>query len=271
MKKLLITDLDDTLYNWIDFFIPAFYAMVEELSIITGIKKELLLQEYKEKHQFYGSVEFPFVTLLLPSIINKYKGLPMDETKKILNEAFHRFNSVRKEKLKLFPNVENTLDILHKKGITIIGYTESSQENGFYRLKKLGIEKYFKYVYTSSSMYKSDYTTDPKVKNINTKKPDKKILLSICRDECCEKKDAVYVGDSLTKDVYMAIDAGITSVWFRSPKENSNYYSMLVDISSWTEDDFIREQKLKKIWNENNMKPDYEISDFKLLLNILLD
>lgn len=31
MIKLLITDLDDTLYSWIGFFIPAFYEMVDEL------------------------------------------------------------------------------------------------------------------------------------------------------------------------------------------------------------------------------------------------
>ena len=68
LKKVLITDLDDTLYDWLGFFIPSFYAMVDELVSITGIDKEILLSEYKEKHQYYGTVEHPFVTLELPSI-----------------------------------------------------------------------------------------------------------------------------------------------------------------------------------------------------------
>ncbi len=33
MIKLLITDLDDTLYSWIGFFIPAFYEIVDELAL----------------------------------------------------------------------------------------------------------------------------------------------------------------------------------------------------------------------------------------------
>lgn len=67
-EKILITDLDDTLYDWIGFFIPAFYGLVDEIASITGISKDVLLAEYKKKHQYYGSVEYPFVTLTLPSI-----------------------------------------------------------------------------------------------------------------------------------------------------------------------------------------------------------
>ena len=134
MKKLLITDLDDTLYDWIGFFIPSFYAMVDELVHITGIEKTCLLREFKEKHQYYGSVEYPFVTLKLPSISQKYSGLTENEIKIELGEAFHKFNSVRKQKLQLYSGVEDTLEQISKEGITIIGYTESSQENGYYRL-----------------------------------------------------------------------------------------------------------------------------------------
>ena len=43
MKRLLITDLDDTLYDWLGFFIPSFYAMVDEVVKITGISKEILI------------------------------------------------------------------------------------------------------------------------------------------------------------------------------------------------------------------------------------
>lgn len=35
MKKIIITDLDDTLYDWLGFFIPSFYEMVDEIVNIT--------------------------------------------------------------------------------------------------------------------------------------------------------------------------------------------------------------------------------------------
>ncbi len=270
MKKLLITDLDDTLYGWLDFFVPAFYAMAEEVSNITGVEMSKLIGEYREKHQFYKSVEFPYVSLKLPSVAERYKGMTEMEIKDALNEAFHKFNSIRKQRLQLFPNVEETLKELYNKGVTIIGYTESSQENGFYRLGRLGIQQYFKYVYVSDSMFKAQYPVSSKIRSISTKKPDKEILLKICAEEKCDLCDAVYVGDSLTKDMYMAKAAGVDSVWARLKVENNQYYQMLVDISSWTDEDFERERKLKEIWDNNNMNADYEINDFKSLLDIVL-
>ena len=109
MKRLLITDLDDTLYDWLGFFIPSFYGMVDEIANITKINKDTLLKEFKLIHQYHGSVEYPFATLELPSILKKYSGKSKEEIKEILSEAFHKFNSIRKYNLKLYDGVEETL------------------------------------------------------------------------------------------------------------------------------------------------------------------
>lgn len=268
MKKLLITDLDDTLYDWLGFFIPSFYAMVEEVVNITGLSKQVLLREYKELHQYYGSVEYPFVTLKLPSILNKYEGKSESEIKCCLEEAFHKFNSVRKQKLRLYDGVKDTLKKLHQNGITIIGYTESSQENGFFRLERLGVTQYFKHVYAFDSRYETKYPISEKVKLLNTKKPNKEVLLNICDCENCPIEEAIYVGDSLTKDIYMAGLAGISSVLIKHPKDENNFYQLLVDITSWTEEDFEREAKIKNDFISSNMKPDYVINSFSGLLEI---
>ena len=99
MIKLLITDLDDTLYSWIDFFIPAFYGMLDELSLILNKPQNVLVEEYKQIHQEKGSVEYPFATLLLPSVKDAYPDTTKDELLDILNPAFHKFNSIRKHRL----------------------------------------------------------------------------------------------------------------------------------------------------------------------------
>lgn len=270
MYKLLITDLDDTLYNWLDFFVPSFYSMADEVSKISGINIDVLLDEYRAKHQEYGSVEYPFVTLHLPSITEKYSTCSEDELKTIFSEAFHKFNSERKKRLQLFDGVFETLKELFDKGIIIIGYTESSQENGYYRLKKLEIDSFFKHVYaTKSSFINTDYSIDTKVKSISSKKPDKDVLIEICKKEGCDVSEAIYLGDSLTKDILMAQKAGITSVWANYPKTKNDYYKKLVKISSWTESDFTREQELKRYWENNNLTPNYTISHFDELLRIV--
>lgn len=272
MKKLLITDLDDTLYSWINFFVPAFYEMVDSLAGITGIDKTILLNEYKAVHQQYGNVEYPFATLKLPSIREKYGQYDDLELRKILNEAFHRFNSVRKYNLKLYPGVYETLNILCQKGIKIIGYTDSAEENGYYRLSKLGIENLFEKVYLSVSNYKNDTNKvkSDKVKFVQTKKPDPNTLLQICKAENVAADAAVYVGDSLTKDIYMAYCAKIDSIWMNGGKAAPEIYSKLVAISHWTQDDFEQEAEIKKRCSELHVCPTYEITDFREILSIVL-
>lgn len=270
MKKLLITDLDDTLYDWIGFFIPAFYALVDELVVITDIDKKVLLSEFKEKHQYYGSVEYPFVTLTLPSIREKYSSLSDEEIKKVLNEAFHRFNSIRKRKLQLYDGVQDTLKKLFEDNVSIVGYTESSPENGFYRLKRLGVSDYFSRVYTSTTKYQTPFPLDEKIKTVDTKKPDKELLIKICRSEGYTEDETIYVGDSLTKDIYMANSAGITSVLVKYKKEPNDYYQKLVDITSWRDEDFIREAKLKKECLTKNIHPDFTIEKFSDIYNYVV-
>ncbi|MCI9217278.1 HAD family hydrolase [Lachnospiraceae bacterium 42-17] len=272
MKKLLITDLDDTLYSWINFFVPAFYEMVDALVNITGIEKNVLINEYKTIHQQYHNVEYPFSTLQLPSIKGKYASYSDVELKNILNEAFHRFNSVRKYNLKLFPGVYDTLNILYKKGIKIIGYSDSTEENGYYRLKKLGIECLFERIYLSDSQFKNDKNIikPEKIEIVQTRKPDPDTLLQICKRENITTDDAIYVGDSLTKDVYMADCANIESIWMTGGKTEPDLYSKLVAISHWTQYDFEQEKKLKDKCSELNIRPSYEIMNFNEILDIVL-
>lgn len=265
MVKLVITDLDDTLYSWIGFFIPAFYDMVQELSLLIDVSKEELLKEYKTIHQEVGSVEYPFATLNLPSVKRKYCGMSKEQVKVELNSAFHKFNSTRKKLLKLYPGVEDTLKFFYDNNITIVAYTESAEENGFYRLKKLGIDNYFKEVYVSDSLFERPDTipSSPKTHIVHGRKPNVDILKEICRVEKVNICEAVYIGDSLSKDMLMAKQAGITSIWCNFPRDGiQDLYSKLVDISHWKEQDFQLEQQYKNEWKINNYSPDYTIHTF---------
>ena len=67
--KLLITDLDNTLYDWVSFYSQSFSAMAEELSKEINVPLDILLSEYKVIHQRFGNSEKPFATLELPSVI----------------------------------------------------------------------------------------------------------------------------------------------------------------------------------------------------------
>lgn len=269
MKKILVTDLDDTLYNWMNFFVPSFFSMVDKVAQITGLDKELLYGQYKDKHQFFGSVEYPYITLKLPAILALYPGKTEEELKEIFRPAFQIFNSVRDRNLTMFPGVEETLKAIQEMGITIVGFSESSQETGFYRLIKLGICQYFTHVYLLESEFSSDFLPNDQVRKIRSKKPNKDLLLQICEMEGFSPAEAIYTGDSLTKDVYMAHHAGITSVWVDHPNKNPEYARQLLSVTSWTDQEYEAEQARKKEMDEKGIAPDYVIHNYSDLLNIL--
>ena len=273
MIKLLVTDLDDTLYSWIGFFIPAFYGMLEELSTILNVPKDILLHEYQRVHQEIGSVEYPFSTLFLPSVKAAYPTKTKEEILSILNPAFHKFNSVRKEKLQLYPGVREVLKKLIEMQISIVGYTDSAEENGFYRLKKLNIDCYFKHVYVADSQFKrpSNFSLE-KTQTVPGKKPNPAILQKICKREGIAINETLYLGDSLTKDTYMAKQAGAVSVLCKysyDEKMQKELYAKLVAISHWKKSDFEREQMLKKLCQADGIQPDYTIQCFEEILTII--
>lgn len=274
MIKLFITDLDDTLYSWIGFFVPAFYGMVDELSHILNEDKAALLQEYKQIHQQKGSVEYPYATLYLPSVMNAYSGDTPEELMRKLDPIFHRFNSIRKKRLELYPHVKETLTQISQLGIKIVGYTESAEENGFYRLQKLGIADLFQHVYVSDSQFeRPDYLpSSEKTQVVHGKKPNPELLKQICAQESVSVTEAIYVGDSITKDIYMAEVAGVASVLCKypcDPQVTNDLYPQLVAISHWTDEDFQYEKEIKQICQSNNIRPDYTVDSFEQLIEII--
>src|SRR5689334_20878690 len=106
MKKLLITDVDNTLYDWVTFYSRAFRAMVVELSQLLGVSDEQLLTEFQEIHRRYATTEPPFAALELPTVLARFPCLTARDLINKLDPAFHAFNSARREHLRLYAGVE---------------------------------------------------------------------------------------------------------------------------------------------------------------------
>lgn len=203
-------------------------------------------------------------------IIHKFTELLLN----ILNPVFHKFNSIRKKKLELYPGVKETLEKIAGMGIKVVGYTDSAEENGFYRLKRLGIDDYFQSVYVSDSQFAlPDYLpASEKTQIVHGKKPNPAVIHKICQQESVAIGEIVYLGDSLTKDVYMARRAGALSVLCKysyNAKGQDELYSKLVAISHWTATDFEQEKAIKEIRKAENIHPDYTIHAFDEILAII--
>jgi hypothetical protein len=61
IKKVLITDLDNTLFDWVALWCACFTAMMNKVVEISGIPVEDLKPEIRRVHQRHGTSEYSFL------------------------------------------------------------------------------------------------------------------------------------------------------------------------------------------------------------------
>jgi FMN phosphatase YigB (HAD superfamily) len=276
---LLITDLDNTLYDWVTFFAISFQGMAQDLALLLDVDSERLLDEFKVLHQRYGSSEQPFTALDLPTVKERFGNVSRQELLKLLDRPLHVFNSLRDKSLHLYESVAETLAALQTEGVVVVGHTESTAENAVFRLQKKGILRYFKHLYVLESAYPGH--PDPQraselvhppglVRTVPRmeRKPNPDLLRDICHQEGIRPEAAYYVGDSLTRDISMAKAAGVTAIWARyGTRYDRKLWDVLVRVTHWTAQDVAREEGLRK--ELSGVEPDFTIESFAEVLEIL--
>ena len=267
--RLLVCDLDNTLYDWIGYFVEALYAMVDEAVRITGWDRERLLDDLRSVHQRYHDSEHPF-SLLETELANaEMANLSYRERAARLDPAFLKFNSKRKLLLRLFPGVRETLDELHGHGIRLVAHTEGKLYSVIDRLRRLELEDYFDRIYCRER----SYTVHPdraaagkwlrkfplnRVVELSKHeaKPNPHVLEEIVEREGFSVNEAAYVGDSIARDVAMAKRANVYAVWAKYGSQHSKEdYAKLVRVSHWTSEEVRREKELQRA--ASSISPDY--------------
>lgn len=258
-KKLLVCDLDNTLYDWVAYFVPAFTAMVDEAIKILGCSKQALLSDLKSVHQKHHDTEHPFALLETRIVSEVLSGLSFKEKSDKLDSAFYAFNSTRKKNLRLYSGVEETLRHLKRDNVRLVAHTEGKLASVLFRLDNLKIMDYFSAIYCrerSMSVIHTKSESDLwlarfpqcKIKELppEDRKPNARVLMDICRIEGFNTSEAAYVGDSMGKDIFMAKSAGVYSVWAKYGSQvETDFYKALVEVSHWTLEDIEKENAIK--------------------------
>lgn len=258
MKSVLITDLDNTLFDWFSIWHKSFSAMLNEISSISGISIEELKPQIKKIHQKHGTAEYAFVIEEIPSIRAKYGN--RETINKIFDPAIHAYRSERKKHLKLYDGVYDTLNTLKNMGVLIIGYTESKEFYSNYRVSKLGLDGIIDILFSPEDhtipfgvIPQSNYQLTKTV-NMHTPqgeiKPNPKILKDIIHSVEATPEKCIYVGDSEMKDIAMALEANVDAVFAKYGTShfstNTDDYDLLRDVTHWTDSDVERERKIKE-------------------------
>ncbi len=271
--RLLITDLDNTLYDWVTYFARAFDAMVRRLVTQLGVPRERLLDEFHALHQRYGSPEHPFAALDLPSVRERFPTLGRAALAERLAPSLAAFGGVRKKHLRLYEGVEPALRRLGEAGIPVVAHTEAVAVNAWDRLQWLGIGDCFTRLYALEGHVVDHPWPDrvaalPEILQVvprAERKPNPQLLLDICRREGVSPSEAVYVGDSLTRDIAMAKAAGVAAAWARyGTLYDKRLWQVVVRVSHWTDEDITREVALRR--RAEHVAPDHVFARFAEVL-----
>jgi phosphoglycolate phosphatase-like HAD superfamily hydrolase len=240
--------------------------MLDRISKDSGIAKEVLISEIKLIHERHQTSEYAFLIQELPSLQEKHPNKDLAET---YNDAIHEYRKARIQHLKLYPGVMDTLRTLKEKGTLIVAYTESM---GFYtndRIRRLELDGIIDLVYSPedhelppnmtpeqirkypAEHYRLKYTQTRHTPT-GQRKPNPELLLKIVEDVGAKTETAIYVGDSLFKDVIMAQQAGVTDVYAHYGKVHTKAeYELLRAVTHWPSEDVENEKKL----NESDVRP----------------
>ena len=246
--SVLVTDLDNTLFDWFDIWYASFSAMLNEIVQISGLPVENLEREIKAVHEKHGTSEYAFLIEELPSLAAKH---PSQDLKEIYAPAIEAYRQARRSRLVLYPTVRETLESLKASGTLVIGYTESLEFYTTYRLIKLDLDGLLDFVYFpadhslpegldasqirryDADAYKLRITQTRHTPRGETK-PNPKLLDHILEQCGADKTMTAYIGDKLDKDVRMAQATGVADVYAKyGDTVGDDRYDLLRRVTHW--------------------------------------
>lgn len=277
-KNFFVTDLDDTIWDWLNMWYKSFEPYIERISREFEIDMGELKASFKKLHQKYGTTEASFIYEEIDALSSENKKM-FNQANAGLRSIIHEYNSNKKNNLFLYDGVMSTLSEIKKAGTKIVGFTESNSYFTKYRIRHLNLDGVFDWIYApvdpgvpaSVIKYYNEGYWEPKVTEFrylaaDMRKPNPQILETIIKDFNADKSQTVYVGDKLDRDISMARDVHVSSVWAKYGwKIDVKEYGLLRDVTHWTQEDVEREKKFKEQFHEMP-KPDYTLNFFGELL-----
>ncbi len=278
---LLVTDLDNTLYDWVAIWHASFSALLDGLVEISGLVADDLKPEIRRVHQQRRTSEYSHLIQELPSL---RKVFPTKDLQEVFAPAIRASREARHAAMRLYPGVLDTLQAVRAAGTKIVAYTESLAFFTSFRLRRLELDGAIDVLYSPQDHEFPDGVTAESMRTLpateyglqHTKhrltpaghlKPEPEVLTSILEDFTSEGRRVVYVGDSLMKDISMAQTVGVTDVWaVYGQAQHREEYALLREVSHWTDEDVQRE---KALMHAPDVAPTYRLEhSFAELLDL---
>ncbi len=242
-QKLIVLDIDNTVFNWVEYYVACMCALADRVSLLTGIPRSVIFEESRPIFEREGSIEYPFLIQELPSVVAYYNHDIPRLLAEAVEEGRKAFNITAEICLKPYDDVIETLAKVKSlyPNIPIIALTDAPRYVAMWKLNKLNLLPFFSAVYglPDPNLPIDEKTDEIKVdKEILVKhvkrsnfgfegririlpddyeKPGVKGLKTVLMDHEMESHlgDVLWVGDNLRKDVGLGKRLGVHTGWAR--------------------------------------------------------
>jgi FMN phosphatase YigB (HAD superfamily) len=226
--RAVVTDLDNTLYPWVDYVVPCLEAMVGSLAATTGLPRIQIVQSLKAVYGKYESNEYPFA-IQESDLFTPYERDPDSFLQLVVEPARRAFRDARERYLKPYPGVPEALEAIRRRGLALVALTDAPRNAAELRLKWLGLDHHFDTIYTLPGyplpehvhpeirrrQEAGHYRAKTKVVELprDAEKPNPAGLRRALSDLGLAGREVVYVGDNPAKDMPVAEACGAVGVW----------------------------------------------------------
>lgn len=275
-EGLLVTDVDNTLFDWVGTWARAFDAMVAVLESETGRSREYWLRLLRNVHVRRKALECAGALEDLSTIGD---WAPFSDRPGVLTHAAAAYRRAWDKYLMPYDGVLSTLVQLGEQGWRVVAYTESDASITAARLMRMGLAGVVSCVFGRTSSAPA-LTRQWNLVEIPTRMPIAVDLIprEDLKPNPCGLRDiavrcgmsldrTTYVGDNLWNDVVMARSLPVRTVWAAYGTRRLAQHSELVDaVAPWTRADV----ETERTTTVAAARPDFTINDPRQLADAVL-
>lgn len=234
--KLVITDVDGTLSSFWDYFVPAIRDYLRDISQRVNVPIAELAQELGHVIERRGTHEHPWLLEESSFAWKHFADKPDEFIEDFVKPFWKALDENRAKYLRPFPGVLETLTELKNQGIQIVALSDAPEYMARARNKQVfdglldavyaleTVEPSQKEVYQPISLTygrerlktlraAADTKTKFHILPQSYEKPNPAGLDQVLKDFGVFPQEALFVGDSLSKDGMVAASRGIRFVW----------------------------------------------------------
>lgn len=227
--RAVVTDLDNTLYSWVDYIVPSLEAMVTSLEKTTGRPRIDIVQSLKTVYARHESNEYPFA-IQESSLFHPYRADFDSFDALVVRPAQRAFADARRRYLHPYPFVRETLAELRRRGVAVVALTDAPRNAVENRVRLLELDGLLDALYALRG-YELPANVNPEIRRRDeaghyrlkstrvvelprqAEKPDPRGLRRVLRDLGLPPRQVIYVGDNVKKDMALAKAVGVLGVW----------------------------------------------------------